>query len=149
MSPLDFLKDFTPSPERDLLSSDKPDAPREPGAYVLIAASGVTFRYPCGESPVFYIGQAKRLRRRLLTHCKNIKNARDYRSQFVYGPIREYGAAFGAHYSFLLADVGQSPQDLEHRLMAHFARQFRSLPVANRQGDWKRILGIINAQEEA
>jgi hypothetical protein len=142
MSSLGFLGNLSASPVCDLLGAEKPEAPRESGAYILIAGSGTTFRYPSGESSVFYIGQASRLRRRLRTHRKNILNAQD-RGLFVYRPIREYGAAFGAYYSYMLAGTAYQPRELEDVLMARFARQYRSLPIANSTGGWKRIRRII------
>jgi hypothetical protein len=145
MSSLDFLGNLIASPIRDLMNCDRVDAPREPGAYILIATPGITFRYPRGESSVFYIGQTVRLRKRLRTHRKNILKAND-QSQPVYRPVREYGAAYGAHYSFVVAGTEYTSRRLEDLLMARFARKYRSLPVANGAGGWKRIRQIIAAE---
>jgi hypothetical protein len=146
MSSLEFVGGLATSPIRDLLSADKPDAPKKmPGAYILIAGSGTTFRYPGGESSVFYIGQATKVRRRLFTHRKNILEAMN-RRLCVHLPLEEYGAAFGAHYSIVLAGEAFAPPDLEDLLMARFARQYRSLPVANGAGGWKRIRKIIRSE---
>jgi hypothetical protein len=146
MSSLAFLGDLAASPLCDLLSAEKPDAPKKtPGAYIFLAGSGVTFRYPNGESSVFYIGQATRLRRRLLTHRKNILEVKT-RELSVYGPVREYGAAFGAQYCFIRADERYNPRQLEDLLMARFARIYRGLPVANSAAGWKRIRGIISRE---
>src|SRR5438045_743284 len=93
MSALDFLGNLIARPVCDLLAADNPAAPRTPGAYILLARSGVTFRYPGGESPVFYIGKAERLRRRLLTHRRNIRAAGE-RKLSLHRPVREYGHAF-------------------------------------------------------
>jgi hypothetical protein len=149
MTPLDFLGDLIPSPVRDLLTWDKTQAPRAPGAYILLAGSGATFRYPAGESPVFYIGQAGKLRSRLWRHMTAIRQAREARRHCVYRPTREYGAAFGTHYSFVLAPSGWLPKRLEDVLMARFARRYRSLPVANGAGAWRRIRAIIDCESQA
>jgi hypothetical protein len=140
-----FLGDLHVPQPCDLLGGQKPDVPKKtPGAYVLVAESGTLFRYPGGESSVFYIGQASRLRRRLLTHRKNILLAKaEDRLLSVYRPVAEYGAAFGAHYVFIPAQPGGIPEDMEIDLMARFAQQYRSLPIANSAGSWKRIRNLI------
>ena len=97
MSPLGFVGSLSASTLCDLLAGDKLEAPREQGAYILVAELEITFRYPRGESSVFYLGQTSNLRKRLRTHRRNILKARD-QSQPVYRPVREYGAAFGAHF---------------------------------------------------
>jgi hypothetical protein len=111
-----------------------------------MARPEIKFRYPRDESPVFYIGQAGKLRVRLYRHRTGIIQAKEGRRLCLYRATREYGAAFGAYYSFVLADVGESPKCLEDLLMARFARQYGSLPVANGAGGWKRIRGIIDRE---
>jgi hypothetical protein len=148
MNPLDFLGDLSPAPMRDLLAWDNEQVPNAPGAYILLAGCGATFRYPAGESPVFYMGQGGRLRGRLHKHLTEVRQARDARRQCLYRPRREYGAAFGAHYSFVLAPPGMLPGKLEDLLMARFARRYRSLPVANGAGAWRRIRAIIDREAQ-
>jgi hypothetical protein len=149
MASLEFVGDLLASPLCDLLSADKPDAPKKtPGAYILVAGSGTVFRYPRGESPVFYIGKATGVRGRLLTHRKNILQAMTAGAH-VYGPVREYGAAFGAYYSFIRATDEYSPSELEDLLMARFAKRYRSLPVANSAAGWKRIRRIISCESRS
>jgi hypothetical protein len=111
-----------------------------------MAEPGMAFRYPRGESPVFYIGQGIRIRGRLRRHRVGILEARNARRLCLYRPTREYGAAFGAYYSFVLAPSGIHPRGLEDLLMARFARQYRSLPVANGAGAWARIRRIIEVE---
>jgi len=148
MSPLGFVGDLSTSPLADLLC-DNPDVPkRTPGAYILVASSGITFRYPRGESPVFYIGKADRVRHRLLTHRNKIWEAMTQK-QSVYGPVGEYGAAFEARYSFIRADDQRTPEELERLLMARFARIYRGLPVANTAADWERLRQIISRESQA
>jgi hypothetical protein len=146
MSALSFLGNLAAPPLRDLLTWNQLEVPGEPGAYVLMAQPGVTFRYPCGESPVFYIGQGMRLRGRLRRHRVGILEARNNRRLCLYRPTREYGAAFGAYYTFVVAPAGSRPKDLEDLLMARFAMQYRSLPVANGAGAWARIRRIIDTE---
>jgi hypothetical protein len=146
MSPLTFLGHLCASSVRDLLTRDPTDVPREPGAYILMARPGEAFRYPGGDSPVFYIGQGRRVRRRLRTHRRGILQAKNARTECLYRPVREYGAVFGAYFTFVLAQPGCRPKELEDLLMARFAKQYRSLPVANSAGAWKRMRIIIDGE---
>lgn len=143
--PLKFLGRLSSSPVRDLLGVN-PDIPtRTPGAYILLAKSDILFRYPLGDSPVFYIGKADNgVRGRLMTHRKNILEAKDNRAHCIYRPLREYGAAFGTLFAYVPAGSEWAPGDLEVQLMARFAKRYGSLPVANSAGDWNRIRGVIN-----
>jgi hypothetical protein len=75
---LAFLEGMLASPVSDLLTWNKKDVPREPGAYILMANSDVTFRYPWAGSPVFYIGQTGKLRRRLYQHWTGIRQANSH-----------------------------------------------------------------------
>jgi hypothetical protein len=144
--PLNFLGTMTASPVRDLLTWSKSDVPKEPGAYILLARPEISFRYPRAESPVFYIGQASNLRGRLYRHRVGIKEAKEHRKQCLYRPTREYGASFGAFYTFVLAESGCSPKSLEDLLMARFAKGYGSLPVANGAGAWERIRRLIEGE---
>lgn len=139
---VDFAADLQPMPVRDLLSVDLRDVPQQPGAYILMGASGFSFPYPGGASPVFYLGRTKNLRTRMSTHRRWIRRAKLARQLSVYRPRHEFGAAFGAHFSLVLAS-GFTPQQLEDLLMANFAQKFRSLPTANGAGSWKRIRKIL------
>ena len=143
--PLAFLGGEDASPIRDLLTWNKKDVPREPGAYILMAPPEVTFRYPWADSSVFYIGQTCKLRSRLNRHRTGIRQAKLSRRLCVYRPRSEYGAKFGAFFSFVLAGPDTAPICLEDRFLALFARHHGSLPVANGAGAWKRIRGIIDA----
>ena len=139
MEPLAFLGDLSPSSEGDLSNWDKKNVRPEPGVYILLSGDGTTFRYPRGESPVFYIGQAKKLRGRLNGHVKAIRRAKD-REKDLYRPLQEYGAAFGAKYLLIIpASTDIKPKALEVKVMARFAKMYRSLPVANSAGAWKEM----------
>ena len=143
MGSLAFLRDLDPEPIRDLLEWDKKTVSALPGAYILLADKGTMFSYPAGRSPVFYIGQAKGLCGRLGRHRQEIRQAKLARRRCVYPPVLEYGAAFGARFSYITAKRGQHPKALEDRVMALFAKRYLSLPVANGAGGWSRIRAII------
>src|SRR5438105_4838341 len=99
--PLPFLDDgYINGPVRQLLDVSFHDVPAKPGVYVLVAGPGLTFKYPRGRSPVFYIGQASSLRARLRTHARFVREARSRgRKLTLYWQMYEYGAAFGCRYS--------------------------------------------------
>ena len=78
------------SPNRD----ETTQAPDGGGAYVLGAVT-TTLIYPWGDSPVFYIGKAARLRRRLRTHRANARKAASEHDKHWH-PRHRYAEAFGA-----------------------------------------------------
>jgi len=140
---LTFLdRDYTHAPIRTFWDLLDHDVPEKRGAYVLLAASGTTFMYPRRQSSVFYIGQARNLRRRLLQHRRFAIVARDNRKEVLYWPRYEYAAAFGARYTFILAKPREKPKTLENELLAMFAEHYRSWPVANGTGGWGSLLTL-------
>ena len=125
--------------------------PTGPGAYVLIAGPKIRFRYPAGMSSVFYIGQSKNLRRRLNHHALHTAIAADPERRIEYGyplwePRYEYGAQFGARFAYIPKWQGLAdPKDVEDIVLAVFALRFRSFPVANGAGAWRRVWQIAKA----
>jgi hypothetical protein len=113
--------------------------PALPGAYVLAAHNW--FAYPAGKSPVFYIGQAANLQKRLGDHLKFAEQVRDNdrRGLAMYYPRYEYAGAFGARYAYVRTWQRLTPRGLEEMLMASFARRYRAFPIANSAGSWNRL----------
>jgi hypothetical protein len=140
MSTLSFLSDFDLSPIYNLWTANMERISTQPGAYVLLAATGTKFLYPTGSSPVFYIGQATNLRKRLFTHRKYSADAQSNRKLSLYYPRYEYAAAFGCRFAYIRTWQGLSAKALEENLLACFAKQFRSFPIANGAGSWNRIV---------
>jgi hypothetical protein len=151
--PLFFLRDEKASQEfradevfsvpRDLPTWDGQGVPQGPGAYILMTQKQ-KFLYPWRkESRVFYIGQGDPLPARLLDHRGATRQAAGPRAKCLYRQVYEYGAAFGAHFSFVSAGQGRSPKKLETLLLALFARYHGALPVANGAADWDHIREII------
>lgn len=147
-NPLEFAADLSPTSPCDLLDWEENSVLTQPGAYVLMAEAETSFRYPNGESPVFYIGKADNLRRRLRTHRKKIRQAKNDRKLCLYVPRYEYGAAFGVRYSFIQARQEGFPSFLEILLMARFAKQYKSLPIANNTGSRKLIRTMIELEAD-
>ena len=145
MAILKFLRDIKTEPARDFWRLTEHEIPEAPGAYILFARSGVRFRYPSGESPIYYIGQSKNLRRRLKVHLKwslQVKN--DQRSLFPkYEAKYEYGGKLGGRYCIVRTWQGLSPKALEDMLMARFAVQYGTFPVANNTSAWNRLIEEI------
>jgi hypothetical protein len=128
-------------PLADFWNLAEDEIPAASGAYVL--AADKWFSYPAGKSPVFYIGQARNLRKRLLTHLTFATHVRerDRRGLSMYYPRYEYAGAFGARYAFLRTWQRLSPRALEEKLMVAFARRYRAFPLANSAGAWNRLNG--------
>ncbi len=146
MTTLHFLQDtYRNSPCQRLEHLRPDDAPAKPGVYILLATARVTFRYPRGRSPVFYIGQARDLCSRLLEHRRYYGQARHDRKLVLYWPIYEYAAAYGARYTYILAGPRQRPRALEGEILAMFATRYRSWPVANGAGAWDSVPQIRRA----
>ena len=106
-----------------------------------MAGRGFRFNYPEGNSPVFYIGQASNLRRRLNEHLKWASEARDTpnRRYNLYHPRYEYAAKFNPRYTYIRTWQNVTPKDLEDIILARFAWKYLSFPVTNGQGAWRRI----------
>ena len=138
-----FLYDKRSSPLRNFWRLDKHDVPELPGVYVLVARSDIRFRYPNGSSPIFYIGQARSLRKRLLQHLRRARKVHDAPQHPMDWPRYEYAAKFGERYCFIRTTRGLKPKTLEDMVMARFARRYHSWPVANSAGAWTRILDEV------
>lgn len=149
MAILKFLRDIGISPVRDFWRLAEHEIPQAPGAYILFARSGIRFRYPKGESPIYYIGQSRGLRNRLKGHLKWSNQVRlDTREQFpVYEPRYEYGGKFGGRYCFARTWQGLSPKALEDMIMARFAIKYGTFPVANGTSAWNRIIDEIKLHD--
>ena len=120
----------------DLLEKDILSIPERDGAYILGATDGTMFTYPWGSSPVFYIGKADNLRKRLADHRKYIKGAQTDHEKINWWPRYQYGAAFGAAVAFYLCQKNKDPNDLEAELINDFYYQYGSIPTAN--GAWPK-----------
>ena len=107
-----------------------------PGCYVLGSADGTGFIYPCGRSPVFYIGTSKALRARLLAHRKWIVRARKEHHRQHFAPLHQYGAVFGVDIAVYRKRTSQSIFKLESTLITEFYNIYGFIPVAN--GAWPK-----------
>jgi hypothetical protein len=110
--------------------------PKFPGVYLLIAKK-CTFRYPTGRSPVYYIGKAKSLYKRILKdHYKwhsHVKGDRRKDNCF-YEARHEYGGVFGGRYCYIQTWKRISPEKLEKIVIGAFVQSYHTIPVANRAG---------------
>jgi hypothetical protein len=139
MNPLEFASRYRPKGLGDLMHLDVSDIPRKPGVYIMIAKQ-TAFIYPNGCSPVFYIGMSQGLFNRLVGHRKKIQEAqsKSTRSRNCYRPLYEYAAKFGVEVA-VVEGFKDGPRELESRLLAEFAIQFRAPPVANSAVNWGMI----------
>jgi len=134
-----FLEDLKPSKLADFWRLREHDIPALPGVYVLAAKANVRYPYPTGNSPIFYIGQAKSLRQRLRTHLLYSEQASGDRRIPLYWPRYEFAAVHGGRYCYIRTWQGMGPKVLEDTVLARFAKRFRAFPIANGAGAWSRI----------
>ena len=114
----------------DLLSANVDGIPQKPGAYVLGTAGETMLTYPWATSPIFYIGKADNLQRRLTGHKRFTEGAREDYWEKWWWPRYQYGAAFGVSCVWYTSST-DSPAKLEGSLVAKFYEHFGSIPVAN------------------
>ena len=110
--------------------------PNKPGAYIIIATDKKTkFIYPRGESRVIYIGKAKDLNKRLSSHYKTAKKfdkmSLEKRLEYWYYQRYQYIKEFGGALYWYTTRGPQSPEKLEHDLLASFYNRYYALPVGN------------------
>lgn len=127
----------------DLLKTDPEDIPGIPstgGTYILGTTDGTMLTYPWGTSPIFYIGKANNLKRRIINDHRNstLKVVADHDEKW-WKPIYQYGAAFGVDMAWYSVKGTQSPTTLETNLIDQFYEAFGAIPVAN--GQWPNGIG--------
>ena len=118
----------------DLLGDEIDSIPSSGGAYVLGTSDGTMLTYPWGSSPIYYIGKADNLIRRLSEHKKYFCGATDDHDECYWLPRYQYGAAFGADCAYYSRKGPQKVQNIEARLITSFYEVFGSIPTAN--GSW-------------
>lgn len=140
---LAFLKDYEKraTEQYDFRSIDDEydDLPSGSGGYVIRADRRVTWPYPWGSSPVFYIGKARSLRDRLWDHWNDSKQHRkqDYSPDWM--PVHVYEAAYASSYYMVPTWQGMSPDSLEKEMIGRFVNWYGARPVANGQTRWDRV----------
>lgn len=142
-NPFDFVGVHDFKPPRDLLDWEASDISDEPGAYIFVGNK--SFTYPLGTSPMFYIGQAVNLRKRLYRHKKAITQAGGERPHAIYRPVTEYAAQFGANVAILPCSK-YLPKDFEFLLLVEFLKQFHAMPVANNAVNWRKVRQELKRQ---
>ncbi|MBQ3363627.1 MAG: hypothetical protein IJG42_06755 [Muribaculaceae bacterium] len=108
------------------------EVPNEPGIYIMVAKSR-NFVYPQKDSPVFYIGTSCQLRRRLKTHLKHFKEAKDsfkFQNFWLYSRYN-YAVAFGADIYYMRITGRENEKALESKAIEGFYDKYGALPVGN------------------
>ncbi len=115
-----------------LLSTDGLDGvPITAGAYVLGTSDGTMLTCPWGSSPIFYIGKADALNKRLAAHREHIKGTKQDHDELSWWPRYQYGAAFGADCAYYSRRGPELAQNIESALIECFYYQFGAIPAAN------------------
>ena len=140
---LQFLQGLrtNPIPVRDFWKLKTDDVPASPGVYILLAKPSIRFQYPNGKSSIFYIGKAVNLRLRLYEHLKYSIEAKEEkdRKRDLYWPRYEFAASFAGRYTFIHTWQGMNTKGLEDKVLRQFAGYYRSFPVANGAGSWRKL----------
>lgn len=91
------------------------------------------FRYPKKDSPVFYIGTSNHLKRRLKSHLKLYKEAKDdFNSNKNWQYSRyNYAVAFGADVYYMRITGREKEKSLESKAIEGFYDKYGALPVGN------------------
>lgn len=114
-------------------SDDKFDVvPNEPGIYIMVAKKRA-FVYPKKDSPVFYIGTSCQLKRRLKTHLKHYKEAKNsfkFHNFWLYSRYN-YAVAFGADIYYMRITGRENEKALESKAIEGFYEKYGALPVGN------------------
>jgi hypothetical protein len=106
------------------------------GCYVLGTQDGTDLVYPWGRSPVFYIGLAKDLEKRLAAHRKWVGRAEAEHFSRHFLPLHQYGASFGAVVAIYFPNDRERIETLESDLITHFYQFYGAISVAN--GAWPK-----------
>jgi len=85
-----FLK-IEPFETKPLLDVDVSSISERPGIYILLAGDGTVYRYPRGDSPIFYIGLGNSLRNRVRTHKHRVQRLLNRESSWGERKARRNG----------------------------------------------------------
>ena len=112
---------------------DETVIPDHAGAYIIGSSDGTNFIYPWGSSPIFYIGQSKNIRKRILEHIKYTVAAKNEHDDYWW-PRYQYAASYGVSIAWYSVRGTQNPNKLEADLINNFYDMYGSIPTAN--GTW-------------
>ena len=73
------------------------------------------------------------------TISKYATEAREARRRPQYWSRYEFAAVHGGRYCYIRTWQGLRPKDLEDIVLARFAKKYRSFPIANGAGAWKKV----------
>ncbi len=121
-------------------------APDTAGAYVIGASAGTMFTYPWGNSPVFYIGESRDLRKSFAEYRKFILLAKKDRGEQTWWPRYQYGASFGATVAWYSVRGAQFPNKLQYDLLASFYAMNGSIPLGN--SSWPSGLRPVQGRQD-
>ena len=115
------------------------DVPDKPGIYIMVAKKRA-FVYPKKESPVFYIGTSKQLKRRLKTHLNHYKKAKiAYNTNDSWQNGRyNYAIAFDADIYYMRITGREKEKILESKAIEGFYDKYGALPVGNGAFSFRR-----------
>ena len=122
----------------DLHTGSLDEVPASGGAYVL-GATGAQLVYPWGVSPIYYIGKADNLSRRLCEHQRLVTKCAEDCWTLYWRTRYQYGTAHGMVAVWYELQNDETAAVLESDLLERFYCQYGSIPVANDKWDWGRL----------
>ena len=141
---LNFLKDFRPTrgynhtfllyEENDFINEKIDDTP---GVYIIEATDGEKFTCPIGSSSIIYIGKSEKLKTRLRTHYRNLKQLYldkdcDLKDKNLWISSRyQFMRYHGARVYVYKCLKSQDSKDLEAQLLWSCYTKYRCLPIVN------------------
>lgn len=131
---------MAPASEEKLADVSKSSVVDESGIYVLFTSDGRAYRYPKGESPIFYIGMSEHLCDRVYTHQSRVKAIESGCTTDIEWPRYEYAAAHGCKIAAFVLAAGCDCRNLEADAIALFAKMYGAPPIANGAASRNKVL---------
>ncbi|GEM_PF-2276973 len=119
-------------------------APDYPGAYVIGANQGTMFTYPWGQSPVFWIGESRDLRKSFAEYRRHAFSAQSDKGEQTWWPLYQYGASFGATVAWYAVVGAQFPNRIQYDLMNAFYGLYGTIPLGNQ--NWPSGLRPVHGE---
>jgi len=107
--------------------------PRASGVYIIVSKK-VSFLYPGGKSRVIYIGSAINLKKRLVTHRRNLRaidTGKKEKFSVLHYSRYQYIKKFGGRIYWIRPKGTQEAKNLESDIICSFYDRYLAVPVGN------------------
>ena len=114
------------------------------GVYIIETTNRFNFPYPCGKSPIVYIGQSDNLMTRLKEHRQTLLKLKE-NTEYGMKPTQpwissryQYMRYKGARVYYYPCWGNQDPKEMEAEIIWRFYQYYRALPVGNAAKSYSR-----------